>query len=291
MRSSSTFGIHFLIRQDKIREGKAPLYVRITVNKDRVLIGLKEWVEPRSWDARKGIGKGSRSEIRSLNDHLLEIRTELGECYRELQLAKKPITAESIKAKFQRADMNEHTLSALFAYHNEKEKHKLNENTLSHYVTSQRYMNEFILKHFGKRDLYLVEVNYKFISDFENFLRDYKPSGNKKPIGNTGAMTHLVRLKKMLNLAIALDWINKNPFKNIKIRVQNKIRQCLDQEELLRMESKEFRLPRLDLVRDIFVFCCYTGLSYIDVYNLEPKILSQALTARPGLRQVGKKLI
>ena len=193
MKTTNTFGVHFLILQDKLKEGKAPVYARITVNTDRILIGLKQWIDPKSWDMRKGAGKGAKDETKSLNNYLSEVRTELGECYRELQLKKKIITAEDIKITFLRVEEIEHTLQSLFKFHNEGEKHKLNENTLSHYLTTQRYLSEFITARYRKKDLSLKDVNFKFLSDFENFLRDYQPEKNKKPIGNTGAMTHLIR--------------------------------------------------------------------------------------------------
>jgi len=270
MKTTNTFGVHFLIRPDKLKEGKAPVYARITVNSDRILIGLKQWIDPRSWDMRKGVGKGAKEEIRSLNNYLSEVRTELGECYRELQLKKKVITAADVKITFLRVEEIEHTLQSLFKFHNDREKHKLNENTLSHYLTTQRYLSEFINARYHKKDLSLKDVNFKFISDFENFLRDYQPEKNKKPIGNTGAMTHLIRLKKMLNLAISLDWIGKNPFFGYRIKIRHEARQYLNKTELSALEAKTFALPRLDYVRDLFVFCCYTGLAYIDAISLTP---------------------
>jgi site-specific recombinase XerD len=268
MKTSNTFGVHFLIRPDKLKEGKAPVYARITVNTDRVLIGLKQWIDPKSWDVKKGIGKGTKDETRSLNNYLSEVRTELGECYRELHLKKKAITAEDVKVTFLRVEEIEHTLQLLFKFHNEKEKHKLNGNTLSHYLTTQRYLTEFVILHYKKKDLSLKDVNFKFLSDFENFLRDYQPEKNKKPIGNTGAMTHLIRLKKMLNLAISLDWIGKNPFFGYKIKIRHEARQYLNNKELAVLETKAFTLARLDYVRDLFIFCCYTGLAYIDAISL-----------------------
>ncbi|MCR8558157.1 site-specific integrase [Mucilaginibacter sp. BJC16-A38] len=289
MKTTNTFGVHFLIRQDKLKDGKAPVYARITVNTERILIGLKEWVEPRSWDVRKGTGKGTKEETRSLNNYLSELRTELGECYRELQLRKKIITAEDIKITFLRTEETEHTLSALFEYHNEKEKHKLNDNTLSHYETSQHYLIAFVSKHYKKKDLSLKDVNYKFIADFENFLRDYKPEGNKKAIGNTGAMTHLIRLKKMLNLALALEWLHKNPFINYKIKIQHKEREFLSKAELARMEKKVFTISRLDFVRDVFVFSCYTGLVYVDAFNLTPAQLVTGVDERQWIKTLRQK--
>jgi site-specific recombinase XerD len=270
MKTTNTFGVHFLIRQDKLKEGKAPVYARITVNTDRILIGLKQWIDPKSWDMRKGAGKGAKEEVKSLNNYLSEVRTELGECYRELQLKKKVITAADVKITFLRVEEVEHTVQSLFKFHNEREKHKLNENTLSHYLTTQRYLSEFINARYHKKDLSLKDVNFKFLSDFEDFLRDYQPEKNKKPIGNTGAMTHLIRLKKMLNLAISLDWIGKNPFFGYRIKIRHEARQYLDKTELSALEAKTFALPRLDYVRDLFVFCCYTGLAYIDAISLTP---------------------
>ncbi|HEY0056597.1 MAG TPA: site-specific integrase [Pedobacter sp.] len=274
MRTSNTFGIHFLIRPDKLKEGKAPVYARVTVNAERILIGLKQWIEPRAWDARKGIGKGAKSETLALNNYLSEIRVELGECYRELQLKKQVISAIDIKNIFHRIEVQDYTLTALFKYHNEKEKHSLASNTLSHYKTSQLYILRFVAASLGKKDLSLKEINFKFLADFENFLRDYKPEGHKKTIGNSGAMTHLIRLKKMINLAINLDWMQKNPFNNYKIKFQHEQRVCLDQVELANLERKAFTLYRLDYVRDLFVFCCYTGLAYVDAMNLTPQHLA-----------------
>jgi len=289
MRTTNTFGVHFLIRQDKLKEGKAPVYVRVTVNANRTLIGLKQWIDPRSWDARKGAGKGSKEETRSLNRYLAEIRTELGECYRELQLRKIAITADDVKNTFHRTTIQDYTFSALFTYHNEKEKHKLNENTLSHYETSQRYLTEFVSKQYRKKDFRLNDVNFMFIADFENFLRDYQPKGNKKPIGNSGAMTHLIRLKKMLNLAVSLEWTVKNPFISYKIKIKHEEREFLTKTELAKMAKKEFSLPRLEFVRDIFIFSCYTGLAYIDVTNLTPQNLSIGIDGEPWIKTYRQK--
>lgn len=289
MNSKITFGVHFMIRVDKLKEGKAPVYVRITVNTERILIGLKQWIEPRAWDERKGAGKGSKKTTQDLNHYLTEIRTELGECYRELQLKKKVITAEDVKNTFQRVDEIDHSLIALFEYHNEKEKHKLNCNTLSHYETSQRYLKEFIATHFRKKDLSLKDINYKFIADFENFLRDYQPEKNKKPIGNSGAMTHLIRLKKMLNLAINLEWLDRSPFRNFKIKIRHEQREFLSKTELLKIQAKKFSLARLDYVRDLFIFSCYTGLAYVDVQKLTPADISQAPDGNKWLHTTRQK--
>ncbi|MDN5286703.1 MAG: integrase [Mucilaginibacter sp.] len=268
MRTVNTFGLQFLIRPDKLKDGKAPIYARITVNREIIHLGLKQYIEPRSWDVRRGFGKGTRDEVRALNNYLEDVRTEIGQCYRELQLKKLPITAEAIKNTFLRTEEVEHTLGHLFTYHNKTAAHQLSPNTLSHYETSQKYLRSFIKEQYHKNDLHIKDVNFKFLTDFEVFLRSLKPRDHQKPIGNTGAMTHLIRLKKMINMAINMEWINTSPFKNYKIKIRHEERAHLTKEELYRMEKKVFDLYRLEYVRDIFVFCCYTGLAYVDAMNL-----------------------
>mgnify|MGYP002335871669 CR=1 FL=1 len=270
MRTANTFGVQFMIRVDKLKEGKVPVYARITVNNERIHIALKQWVEIHCWDNRRGCGKGTKDEMKSLNNYLEEVRTELGQCYRELQLKKYPITAEKIKNLFLRTEKEEYSLTRLFEYHNSSSKNTLAPNTLSHYETSQNYILMFVMEQFNKKDLHLYELNYKFLVDFENFLRNYKPTDHQKPIGHNGAMTHLIRLKKMFNLAIKLEWMAKSPFGSYKIKIQHDEREYLTAGELSAMEKKAFSLYRLELVRDLFVFCCYTGLAYIDAMNLNP---------------------
>lgn len=122
------------------------------------------------------------------------------------------------------------------------------------------------------------------MTDFENFLRDHKPEGHKKAIGNSGAMTHLIRLKKMINLAIKLEWMQKSPFLSYKIKIQHEQRICLTPIELSNLEKKIFTLYRLDYVRDLFVFCCYTGLAYIDAMNLTPQSLSDGIDGNKWIK-------
>ncbi len=83
-------------------------------------------------------------------------------------------------------------------------------------------------------------------------------------------MKHLIRLRKMVNLAIKLEWITNDPFKNYKFKYQKVDKDFLTERELLILEKKVFQIGRLNMVKDLFVFCCYTGLAYVDVMNITP---------------------
>lgn len=149
-----------------------------------------------------------------------------------------------------------------------KSKHTLAASTLKHYQVTQRYLQRFLSQNFRRNDIALQEINYKFVVDFDTFLRGYRPADHQKIIHNNGVMKHMVRLQKMTNLAIRLEWMKLDPFKNYKIKLHKVDRAFLNGAEFKRIEEKILSISRLDIVRDIFVFCCYTGLSYIDVANL-----------------------
>lgn len=269
MKPLNTFGVQFLIRQDKLKEGKAPVYVRITVNGEIIHFALKQWIDPKYWDSRRGTGKGNRDEVVNLTNNLEQVRLALGNHYHQMQVKGQYITATAIKdAYLGNAAEEPNTLSRLSSYHNEQAKVTLEWSTLKHYYVTQRYLTKFIEAKRKKKDVFLHEINYKFVLDFETFLRAHKPADHQKPLNNNGVMKHLIRLRKMTNLAIRLEWLHSDPFKNYKMRHEKVEKDFLTERELQLIENKKFEIERLTIVKDIFVFCCYTGLAYVDVMNL-----------------------
>jgi site-specific recombinase XerD len=290
MKTVNTFGIQFIIRQDKIKNDRAPIYARITVNGQIIHFALKQWIDPDSWDARKGTGKGRGEATKTINNGLEQVRLALGSCYQQLQLKGKLITPDAVKDAYLGTDNEEpNTLSRLVDYHNEQAKHELTWSTLKHYYVTQRYLIKFLDKKFRKKDVLLQEINYKFIADFETFLRAHKPVDHQKQMNNNGVMKHLIRLRKMTSLAIRLEWMANDPFKNFKIRHQKVEKEFLTQTELNKIHKKEFKIERLEIVRDVFVFCCYTGLAYVDVLNLTHDKIVEGIDGEEWIKTVRQK--
>ena len=123
-------------------------------------------------------------------------------------------------------------------------------------------MKEFVKKKYKKEDVNILDVDYSFIADFDTFLK--KQYGNNL---NTvwGAHKHL---KKILNIAVSLDYILKNPYLKFKVKKQETKREYLTLNELKTIRTKEIDIKRLSIVRDISLFACYTGLSYVDMAKL-----------------------
>ena len=269
MKTTSTFGIHFKMRSDKMKDGKAPVHMGLVINGEKSYIALKNYqVEVKYWDKEKGSGKRSSSEGRKINEHLDEVRMMIRDCYQELQSKGRVISMETIKDAFLGNGDPEYTLLRLVTYHNEQAKTVLEWSTLKHYSVTQRYLIKFMQSQFRKKDVFLHEINYKFIIDFEGYLRNHKPLDHQKPMNNNGVMKHLIRLRKMTNLAIKLEWMANDPFKNYKFKYQKVDKDFLTEKELQNLEKKVFAVDRLNMVKDLFVFCCYTGLAYVDVMNL-----------------------
>lgn len=272
--SKNTFAVSFYLKKYKATDGKAPIYARITVDGKRVDLSVKQGIEQANWNAMKGMAKGNREDIRSLNTFLERMRSSIVSQYQEMLLQKKVITAEAIKNAFQGTDLKEYSLCKLMEYHNTNLKGSLSWGTMKNYFTTQKYLQNFMKKRYNITDIYLSELTFKFITEFEMFLRNHKPIDHQRPLSNNGVMKHIERLRKMISMAERMEWIEKDPFAKYKLKFERVGREFLTKEELDRLETHKFQIDRLDWVRDLFVFSCYTGLAYIDVMRLKQSNVS-----------------
>ncbi|WP_350289205.1 site-specific integrase [uncultured Croceitalea sp.] len=269
MRTLSTFSILFWVYTKRSKNNQAPIYARITVNKKKLNISLKRKVETRLWNNQKQRINGTNEKARKINRYLDEVYAKLFQCYQELRLENKPISPQTIKFRYTGDDKIErYTLRDIIEYHNTSMFEKLHGNTSRLYLTSQKYILLFVKKKYKVDDFELANLDYKFILNFENFLRSYSPQHYRKRIGNNAVMKHIQRLRRMVSLAYQLEWIDRDPFVKFKQKLTPTHRGFLTPEELKHMEELQIKSARLKLVRDLFVFSCYTGISYIDVMLL-----------------------
>ncbi len=221
-----------------------------------------------SWNAGKV--KGTHEEARVLNGYLKQIEAAIFESYRELTLSKKPFTADTLKDAYLGIETDEYSLMSLMEYHNSYLKDTLEWGTMKNYHTTQKYVKMFLHKR-RVRDILLNQLSYRFVVDFELFLRAHKPIDHHLPMGNNTVMKHIERLKKMVNVAIKNEWLEKDPFAKFQSKFIRTERGFLNEDELKSIEKRVLKIPRLQLVRDLFVFSCYTGLPYCDVMQLTPE--------------------
>ncbi|MCF8714996.1 site-specific integrase [Joostella atrarenae] len=277
MKTKHTFTMIFFTRKSRSNPKQLSIYVRITINGKRAEISLKRVVPVKDWDSQKRRGRGSLQKIRILNAYLDEVYNRLLECHKELLAEDKFISSDAIKARYLGEDANSKTLRELIAYHHGNMSFVLKRGTMKNYYTTEKYLYKFLLKKRRLKDIYLKQLNYEFVTDFEHFLRNYRNSKKQLLLSNNGVMKHLERFKKIVNLAVKLEWMHKNPFNQFQLKYQKYDRAYLSERELELLESTEFTSERLQRVKDCFVFSCYTGLSYIDVKELTEDNIVQGI--------------
>jgi len=268
MRTSSTFSILFWIYGKRAVNNQTNIYVRVTLNGKRVNISLKRKIDIDAWDIKRQRLTGKSKTSRALNLYLDEVQSKIYRIYERLKSEGKTFTSQTIKAQFLGEAKKHFTFQDIVDYHNEKMQHKLHNNTMRQYQTSQRYMLSYINKEYKILDIYLKDLNYGFIIGFEDFLRSYEPKSGQPKIGNNTAMKHIKRLRRMVSLAYRMEWIERDPFVNFKPKIEKREREFLSNIELDRIENLYSSIERLLVVKDLFVFSCYTGISYSDIVKL-----------------------
>ncbi len=270
MKTSQSFGVHFTIKKERAKDGVTNVYTSVTVNKERVRFALKHYVKVENWDAGRGGLKVKVPEAKETNAYLEQVKFTITTYYQQLQIAGKEVTPQLLKAMFLGEETEEtYSLSKLMDYHYEVASAALTWSTLKHYAVTRRYLEKFLKEKRNTTDIRINDIDYKFIIDFETYLRNHKPKDHQKPLNNNGVMKHLIRLRKMTTLALKLTWISRDPFKNYKFRYKKVETAFLNQKELNAIQDNDFAVERLNIVRDLFVFSCYTGLSYVDLMNLK----------------------
>ena len=253
-------------RNDVDKRGKAPLYLRITVNGKRCELSAQRKVDLSKWDSTKEILQGKTAATRELNVHMSNIRTKLFKLYDKLQEENRDITAALLKDAYVGKKKPEKMLLELFQEHNDHVDALIGQDfaagTAERYRTAKKHVEEYIRSEYKKDDIPIKDVDHKFITGFEYYLKTVRKCGH-----NT-AIKYVVNFKKIIRIAYANDWITKDPFARWKVRLKKVEREFLSEEEIQQLLDTEFHTPRLEHVRDIFVFCCFTGLAYADVEKL-----------------------
>jgi integrase/recombinase XerD len=291
MKTANSFSILFFLKKDKASRGLAPLYVRITVNRKFVDISLKRRIKESSWNSKLQKVNGADKEAKEVQDKVRQMRTEINYTYDTLRYNKAIVSADAIKATLEEGGNKEEQTTLLFLmnYHNTEIKKLLEPGTMKNYYSTERYIKEFLIKRKKLTDLYLSQLDYKFIIDFEIYLRQRKPDKGQRPCTNNTVMKHIERLRKMINIALKNDWIVKDPFRRFERHMIHKDRQCLELEELETIRALSFDTAGQEIVRDTFVFSCYTGLAFADVCQLSAGHLVTDIEGEKWIEMVRQK--
>jgi len=265
--------ILFYAKRAKVNaNGLFPIYTRITVNGKRVEMSTGRFVKPSKWSASAGKMKGQSEEARSVNRQLDMLKIKIIDMQMEFIHQNIPITAKAFKSKLLGLDEKQRMLIPIFQDHNKKIEELVGKEyapgTLERYKTSLKHTIDFLEWKYKVSDIDILKINHAFITEYEFYLRSVRNCSN-----NT-AVKYIKNFGKIIKICLANNWIDKNPFSNYKAKVREVERVYLTEDEIQKILNKEFATERLSLVRDIFLFSCFTGLAYIDVKNLTKSHIS-----------------
>ncbi len=221
MISQNTFRILFWLNKAKSKDNRLPIYARVTINGRRAEISLARYCSPESWDERAHRIKGRNPEATVLNNYLDAKYSKLLQCYEDLLKEDQVITAQAIKSRFLGTDTTFKSLQDLLEHHKTTMGDILKWGTLKNYGATEKYLLDYLSLDHKTNKIFLKSISYQFVTGFEKFLRRQKGKNGKKQLSNNGVMKHMERFKKLTNLAIKLGWIEKDPFRDYKMKFEN----------------------------------------------------------------------
>jgi len=249
------------------KENVRAIYLRVTVD------GIsRETSTKQKWDAgrlnqKSERASGTREDARTLNLFLDSLSVKMNQFRIDSMNEGEIITAQKLIDYLQGKSTSRVKVLEEFARHNQ-EIHALVPTeyamgTYERFVTARSHVKDFIAFKYHTDDIEFRELNFEFVKDYEFYLKTVRK------ISNNTALKYIANFKKIVLRAIDRDIIMTDPFKNFKSRKTRIIKKPLSRQELAIVENHVFSVPRLAVVRDIFIFQCYTGLAYIDVFNLK----------------------
>ena len=285
----TTFGLLFYIRRDKTnKRGEAPVFMRLTINGERADASIKRFIEPHAWNSAKGKANEKSRGGKDLNLYLDAISANILRIQRDLELDKKEVSAQIILNRYLGKEQSDrHTLMEVFRAHNEKCRAlsgiSLAPGTVIRYETSLRLTEAFLRTTYKKEDCYLDEITHQFVEDYDFYLRTIR-----RCCHNT-TTKYLLNFKKIIRIALAKGWMKKDPFAQVHFHFEPVEREFLEKQELKVLLNKEITITRLAQVRDIFCFCCLTGLAFMDVQQLKPEHLVADIHGKIWIRKARQK--
>lgn len=264
---NKTLGILFYTKNAKInKQGLIPIYLRITVDGARSEISINRYIAPDKWNQKAQKCIGTTDIIKSINFYLDTLKAKVLENQRNLIDHNKQVTAIAIKEAMLGLNEKGKTIVEVFEKHNLEMKaqigHEFALGTYTRYKTTLMHVTNFMKLKYKTISINIKDLDYSFIVDFEYYLR------TERNIANNSAVKYVKNLQKIVNIALSRGYIDKNPFINYKSKMKEVVKFYLSKEELKAIEDKVIENERMDSIRDIFLFSCYTGLAYIDTQKL-----------------------
>ncbi len=271
-----TLGILFYQKKQKnYSKGNVPIYLRITVNGQRIEIATKQSCEPERWNTQAQRVRGTNEVSRSINAMLDTLERQVHDTRRTLIEAHIPITADNLKNALTGQGERPKMLLEVFAEHNRQMAVLANREyspaTVTRYETTLEHTRKFLQWKYKVTDIEITALTYSFATEFEFYLK------SERKCNHNSAIKYIGNMRKIVNFCMKSGWLQKDPFFGYKMAKREVVREYLTETEIQELQGKQFVIDRLSQVRDIFLFSCYTGLAFIDVFQLRSEQIAKGV--------------
>jgi len=269
MSETGTFKLLFYINgSKKAKDGTCPIMMRITLNGQRITLKVNRSIKPSDWNQKRSYCKKDTIECEDLNFHIDAFKSRAFKKYSELIAFNDEVSAQMLKDSILGINSAKtYSINDVWSDYNDGIKKLIGKE--KSYTTWQKsascfnYFKEFLMYQYKKKEMSMRSIRAKHISDFELFLKVEKNCGYNTTI------KYLQNLKRIVHIGLRNDWVKIDPFADFKLSLKEVDRPFLSEEELKLIMNKEIDIKRLRLVRDIFIFSCFTGLAYSDIKKLK----------------------
>lgn len=285
MKNTQKLHITFWANPNKARKGEHAIYTRVYLDGKRTELSTRLFVHPRFWDSNNAQVKTTHPDHNHINTTLADIKAEIRREFLFMTATTSLVKLEDLKRKYLKIEEKpvHKTLCEAFDYHNLKVEQlakvgKLSTETLERYKITKKKIVGFMQEVYKVNDKPLKDLKLNFVTDLEHYFLT-----TQKLHCNT-TYKYIKNLKKVVQFAIDADWLTKHPFNQYKSHYVWRERDVLLQEEVDKLMNFEISIPRLAEVRDVFIFCCYTGFAYIDTFNFERDAVMRGLDGEYWLK-------
>lgn len=271
----STFRTLFYLRKNQPRSnGTVPIMIKVTINGESVQFGSKVNVDPNHWDSKAGRAIGRSAAIMAINTPLDKLRVAISKAYDKQMEDYGYAIPEKIRNQVLGLEKGAKSLIEYIDLHNEQYENRIGINTtrttfIRYQLVKQR-VEEFLKLKYNVSDIPIRDLTPIVLENFYLYLR------KECNCENNSSMKTLQRLRKIVYFAKNMGESMSDPYQSFKVHFESVDREILTQEEINTIYNKEFITDRLEQIRDVFIFSCYTGISYIDLVNMTEDNVQEA---------------
>lgn len=276
--------LRFYIKKSKLnKKGLTPLLMRVTIDGSRSEINIGRSIDPIKWNASTEKMMGRSVEANEINDFIEVVRLKVKNVQKSFMENNEALQLSTFLKRFKGEDRDKSKMTLeVFKEHNEQMDRlsgkDISKSTAQRYWTCYNHVEQYINEDYKADDYRMKDIDHQFISKFEYFLK------TKRECNHNSALKYVNNFKKIIRIALANQWMERDPFYNYKVQFESVEREYLNEEEVQTLIDKDLHLDRLKLVRDMFVFSCYTGLAYSDVKKLSSADITKGIDGSKWIR-------